>query len=161
MEPKRFYRNGTDKVIAGVCTGLGEYFEMDPILVRLIFVVLALVGGGGVLLYIILWIVTPEKPILNPQILNSATMENQQSNTGSPQGSQVNPSSGNPMEPGKPERHRRGSLIGGLVLITLGVLFLADEFLPNVNFGDLWPVILIVIGIGLLINVVSGRRRQG
>ncbi len=41
-------------------------------------------------------------------------------------------------------------IIGGVVLITLGVLFLLDQFIPNINFGDLWPVLLIVIGISIL-----------
>jgi phage shock protein C len=45
-----------------------------------------------------------------------------------------------------------GNLIGGLVLITLGILFLIDKFVPRVDFGDLWPVILVVAGIGLIIN---------
>lgn len=45
-----------------------------------------------------------------------------------------------------------GNLIGGLVLITLGILFLIDRFVPRVDFGDLWPIILVVAGIGLIIN---------
>ncbi len=48
-----------------------------------------------------------------------------------------------------PRRERPG-LIGGLVLITLGLLFLADNFIPDVRFGDFWPLILIVIGAGML-----------
>jgi len=48
-----------------------------------------------------------------------------------------------------PHRERTG-LIGGLVLITLGLLFLADNFIPDVRFGDFWPLILIVIGAGML-----------
>jgi len=45
-----------------------------------------------------------------------------------------------------------GNLIGGLVLITLGILFLIDKFVPRVDFGDLWPIILVVAGIGLIFN---------
>ena len=55
------------------------------------------------------------------------------------------------------EKKKRGSLIGGLVLITVGAIFLADEFIPNVDFGDLWPLILIVIGAGLLINTFAKK----
>ncbi len=47
-------------------------------------------------------------------------------------------------------RRERSGLIGGLVLITLGLLFLADNFIPDVRFGDFWPLILIVIGAGML-----------
>jgi phage shock protein PspC (stress-responsive transcriptional regulator) len=50
-------------MIAGVCGGLGEYFDMDPTIVRLILVTAALVGGSGLLAYILAWIIIPERPI--------------------------------------------------------------------------------------------------
>ncbi len=56
---RKLYRSRTDSRIAGVCGGLGEYLDIDPTLVRLIFVLLALTGGHGVLLYIILWLIVP------------------------------------------------------------------------------------------------------
>ena len=62
MEPRRLYRSSTDRVIGGVASGLANYFKLDPLLVRLLFVIFAIVGGGAVLIYIILWIVTPEGP---------------------------------------------------------------------------------------------------
>jgi phage shock protein C len=55
----RLYRSATDKVIAGVCGGLAAYFKIDPVLVRLAFVVFAIAGGASLLLYIILWIAVP------------------------------------------------------------------------------------------------------
>lgn len=55
----RLYRSATDKVIAGVCGGLARYFNIDPALVRLAFVVFALTGGAGILLYVVLWIAVP------------------------------------------------------------------------------------------------------
>ena len=55
----RLYRSVTDKAIAGVCGGLAHYFNIDPALVRLAFVVFALAGGASVLLYIVLWIAVP------------------------------------------------------------------------------------------------------
>ena len=57
--PRRLYRSATDKVIGGVCGGLAAYFAVDPVLVRLAFVVFALAGGASVLLYIVLWIAVP------------------------------------------------------------------------------------------------------
>ncbi len=60
MNEKRLVRSTSEQMIAGVAGGLAEYFNMDPTLVRLIFVLLALAGGPGVLIYIILWIVMPE-----------------------------------------------------------------------------------------------------
>jgi len=57
----RLYRNTRDKVLGGVCSGLGEYWETDPILIRLLFIVLFFGFGTGLLLYIIMWIVIPKK----------------------------------------------------------------------------------------------------
>ncbi|MFH1450659.1 MAG: PspC domain-containing protein [archaeon] len=58
---KKLYRSKTDRKIAGVCGGLAEYFEVDPTLVRLLWVVFTLCGGAGLLAYIIAWIIIPEK----------------------------------------------------------------------------------------------------
>lgn len=59
---KRLYRNTSDKMLAGVCSGIAEYFSIDPTLVRLGLVVFSLAGGSGVLAYIIAAIIIPEKP---------------------------------------------------------------------------------------------------
>lgn len=59
---KRLYRSKNERMIAGVCGGLGEYFDIDPVIVRLLFVALVLGVGTGVLLYLIMWIVVPEAP---------------------------------------------------------------------------------------------------
>lgn len=62
-EFKRLYRSRTNRMIAGVAGGLGEYFGIDPTLVRLLFVVFAVFVGGGLLAYIIMWILIPEEPV--------------------------------------------------------------------------------------------------
>lgn len=59
METKRLYRSRTNTMIGGVCAGLADYFNLDPTIMRLIFVLLALLGGHGVLVYLILWLVVP------------------------------------------------------------------------------------------------------
>jgi phage shock protein C len=64
MQPKKLTRSSHDKMIAGVCGGLGQYFGIDSTVVRLIFVLLALAGGPGILAYIILWLVVPEDSVL-------------------------------------------------------------------------------------------------
>lgn len=60
---KRLYRSRKDRMIAGVCGGIGEYLNIDPTLVRLAFLLLAIWGGGGVLAYLIAWIVIPEESV--------------------------------------------------------------------------------------------------
>ena len=59
---KKFYRSRKNRVIAGICGGLAEYFCIDPIIVRLITLILVLSAGGGLLAYIIAWIVVPDEP---------------------------------------------------------------------------------------------------
>jgi len=59
---KRLRRSSADKKIAGVCAGLAEYFDLDPTLVRVLWLLLVFFGGTGVLAYLILWIVLPLAP---------------------------------------------------------------------------------------------------
>ncbi|KKS18821.1 MAG: Phage shock protein C, PspC [Parcubacteria group bacterium GW2011_GWC1_41_7] len=60
--PKRLYRSKKDRVIAGVCAGIADYFDVDPVIVRILFVLFALWGGSGILLYIIAIFVIPTEP---------------------------------------------------------------------------------------------------
>jgi phage shock protein PspC (stress-responsive transcriptional regulator) len=57
---KKLYRNPDDKKIAGVCSGIAAYFDIDPTIIRLIFILLVISGGSGILVYIILWVVMEE-----------------------------------------------------------------------------------------------------
>jgi len=60
---KRLYRSKSNKVIAGVCGGIGEYFDVDPVLIRLLWVLVTIFSGIflGILAYLIAWMVMPEK----------------------------------------------------------------------------------------------------
>lgn len=60
---KKLYRSNTDIKLCGVCGGLAEYFDIDPTIIRLIFIFLTLFGGGGVLIYLICALVIPKSPI--------------------------------------------------------------------------------------------------
>ncbi|MFI4958960.1 MAG: PspC domain-containing protein [Lysobacterales bacterium] len=59
---KRLYRSRSNRTLAGVCAGIAEYYGWDPTLVRVAWIVLTLLGGSGVLLYLIMWLVMPESP---------------------------------------------------------------------------------------------------
>ena len=59
---KKLFRSKKDRMLGGVAGGLAEYFSVDPTLVRLLFVFVALWLGGGILVYLIMWIVVPEEP---------------------------------------------------------------------------------------------------
>ncbi len=58
---KRIYRSTKNRMLGGVCGGIGEYFDIDPTIVRLVAVVFAL-SGAGILAYIIAWIIIPDQP---------------------------------------------------------------------------------------------------
>ena len=62
MEPKKLYKSKTNRVICGVCGGIGEYFNIDPTIVRLILILLICGAGIGILAYIIAAIIVPEQP---------------------------------------------------------------------------------------------------
>ena len=62
MNEKKLYKSSTDKKLAGVCGGLAEYFNIDSTLVRLGWVVFGLLGGSGLLAYIIAAIIMPDRP---------------------------------------------------------------------------------------------------
>ena len=61
-ETKRLYRSRTERMIGGVCSGLANYLNADPTLIRLLMVLFALAGGPGLIAYLILWIVVPLEP---------------------------------------------------------------------------------------------------
>lgn len=135
---KRIYRLRTDRVLAGVASGIARHFSTDPVLIRVIFVALALVGGGGLLAYLILWAIIPNEPYVSFD-----STANNEANTADPEILMKGEAVSNA---------RTGSLIAGIVLIVVGALFLADEFLPDFNFGKYWPVLLVLVGVALLVT---------
>ncbi len=66
MEPKRLFRSKKDRIIGGVCGGLGNYFNLDPVLVRVVWAVLFFAAGVGFLAYILAWIIVPEEQTILP-----------------------------------------------------------------------------------------------
>ena len=59
---KRLYRSGKDRILGGVCGGLGEYFNVDSVIIRLLWVLFSLAYGTGILAYFIAWIIIPKNP---------------------------------------------------------------------------------------------------
>jgi phage shock protein C len=63
VDPNRkLYRSRADRKLAGICGGLAKYFNVDATLIRVLFVLLAVLGGSGVVLYLALWIIVPREP---------------------------------------------------------------------------------------------------
>lgn len=141
---KKLFRSVNDKMLGGVAGGLGEYFEIDPTIIRIIFVVTLFMGGAGVVAYLLLWIFVPQRIY----IPNVAGVEPNTTGTGFPPQSQPMQDYLSELE----EKRSKRSMTAGIILIIFGMIFLADNFLPRINFGDLWPLILIGIGAGLLLT---------
>jgi phage shock protein PspC (stress-responsive transcriptional regulator) len=138
-------------MIAGVCGGLGKYFSVDATIVRLVLLLLLIFGGAGFVLYLILWIVVPDEQRLgaSPQdVIQANTQELGQaaSDFGKSMGQAVGSSGGDVAQ----SAARNGPLIFAVILIFLGVWFLLQN-LFHIDLGQLWPIVLIVIGLALLI----------
>ena len=58
---KKLYRSQTDSMLAGVCGGLGAYFNIDPTLIRILFVLSTIFSGAGILVYLAMWLIVPEE----------------------------------------------------------------------------------------------------
>lgn len=139
------FRSRTDKVFGGVCAGIARSLNADPFLIRLIFALLFIFAGSGILLYIILWIALPEEPLPMFQDYNQSS--------GEPSDPEQQPSTSVP--PVSASSRNNGSLIVGIVLIAVGLVFLADRFIPRIHFGDLWPVLIVIAGLALIVSSFS------
>ncbi|MCH7723203.1 MAG: PspC domain-containing protein [Bacteroidetes bacterium] len=178
MNQKRLYRSRMDRMIAGVAGGLANYFDIDPTIVRVLFVITIFIGGGGILAYIILWIVVPEDPVLytpgekkdNTEKENaeksSSTTDERKSYSGNENINnvirEVEQDIHNATKQAKQnidnviiEARNNKKVFGGTLLILLGVLFLLDNLFPRFDLGQYWPVILIIVGIGIILKATK------
>ncbi len=128
---KRLYRSREDRMLAGVCGGLGEYFDIDPTWIRIGWVLLFFVEGIGLLAYIICAIVIPE----NPHQMKGGKKEID---------------IGRKIEDSVEKVKNKNERAIGLILILLGLIFLTENFVEWFRFDKLWPLIVIVIGLILL-----------
>jgi len=140
---KKLYRSTKDKMLGGVAGGIAEYFDIDSTLIRVLFILVVFFGGTGIIAYIILWIVVPEQPYTIPDFSSSSNEKQEKENQNK---------TGNAFNQQVEQNRDNRSLWGGLILVTMGVLFLLDNYIPRFNFSDYWPLILIGVGIGLLLN---------
>jgi phage shock protein C len=126
---KTLRRSRTNRIVAGVCGGIAEYLGMDPVLVRIVMVVLALAGGGGVVLYLLAWVLIPEED----------------ASDGSPN-----------VAPASTSGFERGQLVVGVVLIAIGAIFLIQILAPR--FGRyFWPVAFIAVGLAIIVQAARQR----
>ncbi len=146
-----FYRDRSRGMIAGVCAGLAEYFHVSPVLLRLIFALVALAGGPAVLAYIVLWIVLPEKAMVGSP--HRATVrDNVQEIAAEAQNLRQELQA---MFGGKgiaAARNGNRVIWLGAILIIIGLVLLVDSLhlLNWFRLDMLWAIALILAGIVLL-----------
>jgi phage shock protein C len=143
---RRLYRSQTESVLGGVAGGVAEYFDLDPAIVRVVWALLALITGGVFfILYIVMWIVVPLGPEPDQGVDDRAAEG-------------ADPITGWNAQPRRGRRSSGGeSWIFGVVLIGLGLYFLAREYLPDINFDRLWPLGLVLLGVILLFGAIRRR----
>lgn len=143
------YRSRENSMIGGVAGGIAEYFDVDVAVVRLLWVISILFAGSGVLAYIIAWIVIPERPADSVQA--PVKSENPALQYEEPLQTELSPEQ-------ERIRDRRRSA-GGLLLIGLGVLFLAHELAPFHFSRFMWPLLLILAGVFILVRGWEGKKQ--
>lgn len=129
---KRLYLSNQNKVIAGVGGGLGEYFDIDPVLIRIGFVVLVFLHGFGLLAYIVAWIAMPRVPA------GQVVVES------------VN----------KPEPSPTRKYLPGVTLVLIGMVFLLERTFYWFEWRYLWPILIIVAGLALILSAVLNRQNN-
>jgi len=144
LPARRLYRSRKQRILGGVCGGLGEYFGVDPVLIRLAWVLFCFVWGVGLLLYIIAWIIIPPAPDY---------VEAQSVPSGTP------PQATTPQtSPGYPGIATIFLIILGVVLVLGGVSSVLSSLLsPFSTF--LLPIALMVFGALIVLMAIFLMRR--
>ena len=156
--PRRLTRDTQHAVLGGVAAGLGEYFGVDPALVRLVFVLLAFLSGVGVLGYVVCWVIMPRKDAPGgapagaaaPTPADRVAAEMQEAGERIAEGLR-----------GVARGEKRSRVVAGVILIGLGAVFLLDQMWwwhwPSwLRPGNLWPVILMIIGASIIWQAARG-----
>ena len=165
--PKRLVRDTRHGVIGGVAAGLGEYLNVDPVLVRLAFVLLFFANGFGLLAYLICWVVIPRAEASAPAVSPPATAAAEQGLdavrvAGARVADEVRSAADNVRAAADNARAAapdptRAQAVVGSILVVAGALLLADNFgwlrWPDwFNVGTLWPLLIVALGVGLIVK---------
>ncbi len=169
---KRLYRSAREAMWSGVCGGLAEYFEMDPTLMRLIWVGATVVTGGAAILgYIVMWFVVPKDP--GAPIPSGPAPTTGTDDPSASAASSWSPPTGSPGEAGAPgapaepamrtwssvpprENPEQRQVGVGLFLVLLGAIFLIGQtgIFHWWSWGTMWPLVLVAVGGFLLFRRV-------
>lgn len=147
----RLGRSSRDKVIGGVCGGLADYLRVDPLIVRVIMVVLAMINGIGFAVYLLMWVLVPAAQVEYPSQEEMVRRNVEEIRDRARElGDEARDALGDRWY----AEDKAGSrmLIGGVVLVGVGLLVLLRNFGLLWWFGKLWPLVLIAIGVAVLLS---------
>ncbi|MCR4441057.1 MAG: PspC domain-containing protein [Peptococcaceae bacterium] len=155
--PENLYKSRTNKVIAGVCGGLAEYFKVDATLIRLAWALAIFAGGSGLILYILAVIIMPEAPA------NKTGAEGAPAEPTDAEGAGRETTGAAGAEPpagsgGKAEGDARKRQVFGLILIGLGLYFILNRYIPFFSMHNWWPLVLIIIGLVIMFKGKGEKR---
>jgi len=147
-------RSRNHRIIAGVCGGLGEYFDIDPVFIRLLFVVISFFYGIGIVSYIVLWIIIPSAPFE----ATYPSSENQ-ANTNSDFDNKFAENKEVEEDINKVNKNTKDiRLLIGSILLLIGILIFLKEFVPDINSGLIWSIVSIIIGNSLIIISLKKKK---
>ncbi|NPA34625.1 MAG: PspC domain-containing protein [Chlorobi bacterium] len=144
-----------ERVIAGVAAGIARWLNIDPTLIRILFIVLALAKGIGVVLYIVLWLLMPEEELETPAPVNmNVNLSKEANSEGTKKEATVRINV--PSDLTYKERHPHW--IDGLILVLVGVWLLIHNLSPFFNQYTPLPGIVAILGFGVLLASVVSQR---
>ncbi len=165
---KKVYRSRSDCKVAGVCGGLAEYFNIDTILLRLALVLMALYGGAGLILYLVAWLMIPPNPDEDGSEPFERSERARKKVISTVQG--VGEKLEETWKTGRKSgftKEGRGTLILGILLLFLGLLFLLGAMgVLNIQitqwfqWRNIWPVVLVVLGVFLIIDHLRRQKAE-
>lgn len=146
-QTKKVYRLKDDYIIAGVCSGLAQYFQVDATLMRVIFVLLLIGGGSGFLIYLVLWLIIPKEGGKEVKVSREKNIEEFAEDLGE-KAKTVASEIRSEIKSSK----KRGNFFG-LVLIIIGAAILVEKLVPvELNWDYIWPGVLIFLGCYLMVR---------
>jgi phage shock protein PspC (stress-responsive transcriptional regulator) len=166
MEYKKLTRTKTNRKIAGVCEGIGVYLDIDPVIIRVLFLLFIVFGGGSVLLYLVLWVIMPdndEKTDTKQSKTTDTTPDNPDETNDMPKtesDSEDEMISPCPETSDNAEKQKRNlPAVLGICLIFTGLFFLIKNLVPA--FWDFYlPILFIFLGLlCLIIPNISHRKK--